>query len=59
MTTLKDDFGRAYKVSNLEAFRCHIEKYHTNNGKVDGSLHEENGYWFSITDDFYQYIRSL
>ena len=59
MEIIKDDYGRDYKVLNIEAFKDHIEKYHSNNGKGDGSLHEENGYWFRVTDEFYSYVMSL
>ena len=41
------------------AFKDHIQKYHSVNGRGDGSLHEENGYWFKVTDEFYSYIMSL
>lgn len=59
MTVIKDDYGKDYKVSDLQAFKNHIEKYHSYNGKGDGSLHEENGYWFQVSEDFYNYIMSL
>lgn len=59
MTIIKDDYGKDYKVSDLQAFKKHIEKYHSCNGKGNGSLHEENGYWFRVTEDFYNYIMSL
>ena len=28
-------------------------------GKGDGSLHEENGYWFRVTEEFYDYVMEL
>ena len=59
MEIIKDDYGRDYKVLDIEAFKDHIEKYHSNNGKGDGSLHEENGYWFKVTEVFYSYVMSL
>ena len=59
MITIKDDYGKDYKVLDVQAFKNHIEKYHSYNGKGDGSLHEENGYWFKISDEFYQKIMSL
>ncbi len=59
MTVIKDDYGKDYKVSDLQTFKNHIEKYHSYNGKGDGSLHEENGYWFRVSEDFYNYIMSL
>ena len=51
--------GREYKIYNIEEFKNHIEKYHSYNGKGDGSLHEENGYWFKISEEFYKKIMSL
>lgn len=54
MIIIKDDYGRDYEVQDIEAFKSHIEKYHSKNGRGDGSLHEENGYWFKVTDSFYQ-----
>ena len=59
MITIKDDYGKDYEVLDVQAFKNHIEKYHSYNGKGDGSLHEENGYWFKISDEFYQKIMSL
>ena len=59
MEIIKDDYGKDYKVLDIEAFKDHLEKYHSNNGKGDGSLHEENGYWFRVTDVFYSYVMSL
>lgn len=59
MIIIKDDYGRDYEVQDIEAFKSHIEQYHSKNGRGDGSLHEENGYWFKVTDSFYQQIMSL
>ena len=28
--------------------------FHSKNGKGDNSVHEENGYWFKVTDRFYK-----
>ena len=59
MTVIKDDYGKDYEVKDLNAFKDHIQKYHSVNGRGDGSLHEENGYWFKVTDKFYKYVMSL
>lgn len=59
MIIIKDDYGKDYEVSNLKAFKSHIKKYHSINGCGDGSIHEENGYWFKVTDEFYKYVMSL
>ena len=59
MKVLKDDYGNDYKVVDFEAFKEHIRLYHSKNGKGDGSIHEENGYWFKVTEKFYDYIMNL
>ena len=59
MIIIKVDYGRDYEVQDTEGFKNHIEKYHSISGRVDGSLHEENGYWLKVTEDFYNYIISL
>ena len=59
MKVIKDDFGNDYEVSDLEAFKEHIKQYHSNNGIGDGSIHEENGYWFKVTQEFYDYVMNL
>ena len=59
MKVIKDDFGNEYKVSDLEAFKKHIKRYHSKNGTADGSIHEENGYWFKVTQEFYDYVMNL
>ncbi len=59
MITIKDDYGKDYKILDVQAFKNHIEKYHSYNGKGDGSLHEENGYWFKISEEFYKKIMSF
>lgn len=50
MVQIKDDYGKMYTIPDVQAFKNHIEKYHSYNGKGDGSLHEENGYWFRVTE---------
>jgi len=59
MTEIKEDYGKQYTIKDLKAFKDHIKNYHSHNGKGDGSLHEENGYWFRVTEDFYDFIMSL
>jgi len=51
---IKDLDGREYKIPNLEEFKNHIKKYHTVNGKPDGSFYEENGYYFRVDYNFYK-----
>lgn len=59
MVSIKDDYGKEYALSDIETFKEHLKNYHSVNGKGDGSLHEENGYWFRVTEEFYNYVMSL
>ncbi len=52
MVKIKDIDGRDYIIEDLDRFISHLEDFHTVNGKADGSLHEENGYYFKVTQDF-------
>ena len=49
---IKDIDGRDYIIEDLDLFITHLKDFHTVNGKADASLHEENGYYFKVTQDF-------
>ena len=49
---IKDIDGRDYIIEDLDLFITHLKDFHTVNGKADGRLHEENGYYFKVTQDF-------
>lgn len=51
-----DDYGKTYVVHDLERFKQHLVDFHSKNGKGDYSLHEENGYWFTVTPEFYDQV---
>lgn len=53
---LKDDLGKSYVVKDLDRFKQHLIDFHSINGKGDNSLHEENGYWFTVTPEFYELV---
>ena len=59
MIVIKDDYGNDYEVSDLKVFKEHIKFYHSKNGKGDGSIHEENGFWFKVTEEFYDSVMNL
>lgn len=59
MITIIDDYGKEYNVTDLKRFKKHLLDYHSKNGKGDNSLHEENGYWFRVTESFYDKIMSI
>ena len=59
MVKIKDIDGRDYIIEDLDRFISHLEDFHTVKGKADGSLHEENGYYFKVTQDFLEQIIDL
>ena len=56
---IKDYYGENYQIDDLERFKNHIIDYHSINGKGDNSLHEENGRYFKITDEFIKIILGM
>ena len=46
---LKDNKERYYKVDNFKRFLNHLLEFHTSNGKANNSIHEENGFYFTVT----------
>ena len=56
MVKIKGIDGRDYIIEDLDRFISHLEDFHTVNGKADGSLHEENGYYFKVTQNFLDQI---
>ena len=59
MGKLIDIYGNKYVVKDILAFKEHIIKYHTLDGKPDGSIHEENGYYFKVDNEFYNKLKNL
>ena len=59
MDKLIDIYGNEYIVQDITTFKEHIFKYHTHNGEPDGSIHEENGYYFRVDVEFYNNLKNL
>jgi len=59
MGKLIDIYGNQYVVNDIITFKEHIIKYHTLDGKPDGSIHEENGYYFKVDNEFYNKLKNL
>jgi hypothetical protein len=56
---IKDIDGRDYIIEDLDRFISHLEDFHTVNGKADGSLHEENGYYFTVTEELFTKVENF
>ena len=52
---IKDDNGNDYIIKDLKSFYQHILDYHASGT----SLHEENGHYFTVNDDFRSKIVKL
>ncbi len=50
---IKDLYDREYLIKNLDGFLEHINKYHANGD----SIHEENGFFFKVDDNFRSKIK--
>ena len=51
---IKDDKGQLVEV-NLKSFNQHLEEYHTQGV----SIHEENGHYFTVNQNFSDKIKQL
>ena len=52
---LKDNNDKTYVVKDKESFHTHILNYHSSGT----SIHEENGYYFTVDDKFRKKIKEL
>ena len=52
---IKDNIGRNYEIKDIDRFIEHIFKFHA----IGSSLHEENGYYFTINDKFRKKMNDL
>lgn len=59
MAKIQDIYGNEYEIQDLKSFISHIKKYHTIDGKPDNSIHEENGYYFKIDNDFINVLDNI
>ena len=61
MTALKiiDNSGREYEVKDPQRFFDHLIEYHSNNNVGDHSTHEENGYYFTVTEELFKKVENF
>ena len=52
---IKDNNGYDYVVTDIDSFYLHIQEYHSS----VTSIHEENGYYFTVNDAFRSKIKTL
>ena len=54
-TSIKDNSSNDYVIKDLKSFYQHILDFHSQGT----SLHEENGHYFTVNDDFRSKIKKL
>lgn len=52
---IKDINNNCYRVDDLKSFTDHIETYHSHGI----SIHEENGYFFRVDDNFRKQLNKI
>ena len=55
ISKIKDNNGNDYIIKDIKSFYQHIQDYHPSGT----SLHEENGHYFKVDDDFRFKIETL
>ncbi|SVD97889.1 uncharacterized protein METZ01_LOCUS450743, partial [marine metagenome] len=50
---LIDNCSREYIVKDSKRLYNHLIEYHTKNKTVDYSVHEENGFYFTVTEELF------
>ena len=56
---LIDNSGKKYLVKNSQLFYDHLVNYHNINKIGDQSLHEENGFYFTVTKDLFKKVENF
>ena len=54
-----DNNKKKYFIKDVNRFYEHLTEFHTNDGKAINSLHEENGYYFTITEEFFENVKKM
>ncbi len=56
---LTDNSSRKYLVKEPRRLYNHLTKYHTTNKTPDHSVYEENGFYFTVTEDLFKKVENF
>jgi len=56
---LSDNNSRKYIVKDPQIFYDHLIEYHTTNKIADHSVHEENGFYFTVNEDLFNKVENF
>ena len=56
---LIDNSNNEYMVDDPQRFYDHLVDYHTKNNVADQSIHEEQGFYFTVTEDLFKKVEDF
>jgi len=56
---LIDNSSREYIVKDPKHLYNHLIEYHTTNEKADHSVHEENGFYFTVNEELFNKVENF
>ena len=56
---LTDNRFREYTVKDPERLYNHLIEYHSSDKIADHSVHEENGFYFTVTEDLFKKVENF
>ena len=56
---LTDNGSREYIVKDPRRLYNHLIEYHATNEKADHSVHEENGFYFTVTEELFNKVEDF
>ena len=56
---LTDNGSREYIVKDPKRLYNHLIEYHTTNKTADHSVHEENGFYFTVTEELFNEVEDF
>jgi hypothetical protein len=56
---LTDNSSREYAAKDPKRLYDHLIEYHTTNKTPDHSVHEENGFYFTVTEDLFKKVENF
>ena len=56
---LRDNNSKEYIVTNPQRFYDHLIEYHITNKTADHSVHEENGFYFTVTEKLFNKVEAF
>ena len=54
-----DNSGKKYFIKDINKFYKHIVGFHTDEGRANNSIHEERGYYFTVTENFFENLKKM